>query len=142
MKKIFWSLILLVLAIVPVAAQVHSHGITDPAANAPEGVSRMRAFAVEEYTGVHWTVLMPEEKVRIVSGFLAGFSVWRDYIFDLDVEVYERYESYDEFLSQDRIAERVVADIDRYYTLNRDNYKFSDRLTNLIIVFYGKYWWQ
>lgn len=122
MKKIFFIGILLLIT-VSVFAQI-------------------RGQTVEEYTGNEWQILSELEKTAIVDGFLSGFSVWRDYIFDLDTQVYEKYQSYDKFLKRDGVVEKIVQDLDRYYIINKDNHKYEDRITNMIIVFYGKYWWQ
>lgn len=103
---------------------------------------QFRTASVDEYTGKHWNVLSNLEKTSIVDGFLSGFSMWRDYIFDLDMEIYDRYEAYDEFLTKENIVEKVIQDLDRYYKINENNYKYDDRVINMIIVFYGKYWWR
>ena len=96
---------------------------------------------VEQYTGYQWERLNPMRKTDIVSGYLAGFSVWRDYAFDLDTELYNRYQSFDNFMNRNNIVEKIIEDLDKYYIINSENYKYNDRVTTMIIVFYGKYWW-
>lgn len=146
MKRIDITILLVLIGALGFA-QTHSHqesewpGIPDHL-NPNSTISRMADMSVEEYTGRQWQVLGESDKIRIVDGFLAGFSVWRDYLFDLDPTIYQRYEEYDRFLRQSNVAAKIVADLDRYYVLNRENFKFNDRVTNMIVVFYGKYWWE
>jgi hypothetical protein len=97
---------------------------------------------VSEFRGHQWERLDAMEKELIVSGVLGGFSMVRDFAFDLDPKIYERYEAYDEFLAQGQVVSEIVENLDRYYELNRDNYKYDDRVTNMIIVIYSKYWWR
>lgn len=120
MKKVF-LLIVLILLVCPIFAQT---------------------ILVEQYTGDQWEKLDLFEKMDIVSGFLAGFSVWRDYVFDLDTEIYKRYLSYNKFLERNNVVKKIVSDLDRYYKVNREYYKYNDRVVTMIIVFYGKYWWM
>lgn len=139
MKKLVLLAVLFLVAAVGFSQEWP--GISDEM-NPNSTINRMRDLTVEQYTGRHWNVLGALEKKNIVEGFLSGFSVWRDYIFDVDPEVYERYQHYDEFLRREGVVDKIIADLDRYYAINEDTYKYNDRVTNMIIVFYGKYWWQ
>jgi hypothetical protein len=55
--------------------------------------------------------------------------------------MYDTYRSFEQFINEHRVVEKIVKNLDRYYELNRDNYKYNDRVTTMIIVIFGKYWW-
>lgn len=143
MKRIVLGVLLLLASMTLFGQQQESEwpGVPDRL-NPNSTINRMRDMSIEEYSGRQWGVLGENDKIQIVEGFLAGFSVWRDYIFDLDPSIYERYQEYDRFLRRSNVSARIVADLDRYYLLNRESFKYNDRVTNMIVVFYGKYWWE
>lgn len=100
------------------------------------------AITVQEYTGYQWQRMSILEKTDVVGGVLAGFSMVRDFIFDLDPNVYEKYKAYDTFMAKRNIIVKIIDTLDRYYLLNKENYKYDDRVTIMIIVIYSKYWWR
>lgn len=100
---------------------------------------------VDEWWGYQWEQLDfigPTVKEDIVSGVLAGISATRDYAFDLDSKIYEYYEAYSEFLEKKNVVRKIVETLDRYYEQNKGTYKYEDRVVTMILVIYGKYWWQ
>lgn len=126
MKKVLFVLLLFAV-LFPLSAQIREGSIWTQ---------------VAEFRGHQWERLEQQEKELIVSGVLGGFSMVRDFAFDLDPSIYERYEAYDEFMMRDRVILEIVDNLDRYYLYNRNNYKYEDRVTNMIIVIYSKYWWR
>lgn len=100
---------------------------------------------VDEWWGYQWETLGETgllNKIDVVSGVLAGISATRDYAFDVDPKLYEYYEAYSEFLAKKDIVRNIVETLDRYYEQNRGTYKYEDRVVTMILVIYGKYWWQ
>jgi hypothetical protein len=100
---------------------------------------------VQKMSGHEWEKLdtvSPTSKYDIVSGVLTGFGMVEDYAFDINKKIPEKYESFDEFIEREGIVEKIVKTLDRYYRLNRSSYKYNDRVANMIIVIFGKYWWK
>jgi hypothetical protein len=97
---------------------------------------------IEEYSGYQWERLMLREKVDIVGGVLAGINMTKDFVLDLDTDVYEHYLAFNKFLMRHNITAKIIETLDKYYELNRENYKYNDRCTLMIMAIYGKYWWN
>ena len=101
---------------------------------------------VDEWWGYQWERLEitsgPLAKHDVVSGVLAGISAVRDYAFDVDPKMYEYYQAYARFLLKKGVVDEIVDTLDRYYELNRETYKYEDRVVTMILVIYGKYWWK
>lgn len=99
---------------------------------------------VNRLTGSGWEQLgrvSPTAKHDIVSGVLSGFGMVKDYAFDLEPKMYDSYRSFEDFVNENDVVNKIVKNLDRYYQLNRDNYKYEDRVVTMIIVIFGKYWW-
>ena len=105
-------------------------------------VVHAQAMQVDEYYGYQWEKMMLTEKHDIVGGVLAGIQMVKDFALDLDPYIYEHYKVYSAFLMKHNVVPKIIETLDRYYELNRDNYKYKDRVTVMIMAIYGKYWWQ
>lgn len=104
------------------------------------------AFSIDvsRMTGSEWEavgIATPTAKYDIVAGVLSGFGMVKDYAFDLEPRMYDTYRSFDDFINENDVVEKIVENLDRYYELNKDNYKYNDRVVTMIIVIFGKYWW-
>jgi len=99
---------------------------------------------VNRLTGEEWEkleVANPTAKYDIVGGVLSGFGMVKDYAFDLEPKMYDSYRSFEDFVNENDVVEKIVENLDRYYELNKENYKYKDRVVTMIIVIFGKYWW-
>lgn len=105
----------------------------------------LMANNIEQYTGEQWEkleIIDPLSKLTIINGVLVGISITHDYIFDINEGMTEHYRAYSAFIAQENVAVNILNTLNRYYKENRDNFKYNDRVVTMILVIYGKYWWN